>query len=266
VSDEPDNLGEVLGRTASSVVRPTVDPARLVEVELTSPAGKGHAYGRGRHDPELDLKQGPWRFFYEDGTVQSEVEYVGGLGQGPFRAWWEDGSERSRGDLHNDEFHGRWWFRNRDGSWYEADMVDGRTHGRTVYYGPNDMMFAIAEWNHGHRLWQIIRVPDEGWRRIEFREDGEPVDPDGVFLDRHPCPCCSYLTFPPKLPDDSDDEDAWCPVCGWLSDFVQNNQPKASGMPNQYSLIDSRKNFAEHGAAVPGDEQVRPPRDDEVPR
>lgn len=36
-------------------------------------------------------------------------------------------------------------------------------------------------------------------------------------------------------------------------------------MPNMFSLIDSRKNFSQGGAAIPGDTRVRAPLGDEVP-
>ncbi|MEU8779852.1 CPCC family cysteine-rich protein [Streptomyces sp. NPDC048606] len=79
---------------------------------------------------------------------------------------------------------------------------------------------------------------------------------------RRPCPCCGHLVF--------DVEDGWpgchltCPICSWEDDPAQFRRPFRSGGANQWSLVESQRNFVAYGACDQrGRRFVRPPQEDE---
>ena len=58
------------------------------------------------------------------------------------------------------------------------------------------------------------------------------------------CPCCRNLTFDDEPPGTYE----VCPVCGWEDDPVQFKDETYAGGANKVSLVQARKNYAEHGA------------------
>lgn len=59
-----------------------------------------------------------------------------------------------------------------------------------------------------------------------------------------PCPVCDYRTF--AVVGDWD----VCPVCGWVSDPVQEAMPEDPTGANSISLNQARQNFQEYGAVT----------------
>ncbi|MBC7593285.1 MAG: hypothetical protein H7288_05005 [Kineosporiaceae bacterium] len=284
MDDGTDSLEAVLGRTADAVRRPEpVDPARLVSVRVEASESERYAYGKGPQDPISCARHATWRFYYEDAELHSEVEYIDGQlhgvsrvwypdgqiwaeenyvrgkRQGPWTNWHEDGSLKRRGEMKDDQYEGHWFFRNADGSWYEAEMVRGLTHGITRYFGPTGYHFATARWEHGSRLWQYIRRPDFSWWREQWDGGSEPVS--AAPAERAPCPCCGYLTLVVNLP--AENRDWTCPVCRWVMDNAQNHDSRAAG-PNPLTLEQARRSFEESSAANPGDSRVRTPHEEEL--
>lgn len=149
-------------------------PRPPLEVEIAGSEEDGWAYARGFQEPTWETRQGKWQFFFEDGVLSHEESYVNGIRQGLYRGWWNDGTERRTGELRDGSYYGRWWFRDRDGAWHWADMVNGQVHGIVHYFGPNNVHFGTAEWQHGRRLWQDLRRHGgEAWDHVEFEEDGD---------------------------------------------------------------------------------------------
>ena len=66
---------------------------------------------------------------------------------------------------------------------------------------------------------------------------GNYMERDQYLKLPHPCACCGRyeITFDYDI----------CPVCGWESDIVQNNEPDYAGGANDLSLNDYRKKWLE---------------------
>ena len=111
-------------------------------------------------------------------------------------------------------------------------------------------------WNHdGERGWvqpladvdltAVIPFALEAWNRR-----------------RLPCPCCGNVA----LSLDEPLGERRCPVCFWMDDAIQSNDPDHAGAPNGISLTDARAAFGRDGYALDaGRGQVRPPQGDEIP-
>ncbi len=77
-----------------------------------------------------------------------------------------------------------------------------------------------------------------------------------------PCPCCGYLTLPNKPPGTLDG----CPVCSWVDDQIQYENPSSESGCNSVSLETARKNYVSFGAISREElKNVRLPKDYENP-
>ena len=83
-----------------------------------------------------------------------------------------------------------------------------------------------------------------------------------MTADRHPCPCCGYLTLSEPPPGTYE----ICPVCFWEDDAVQFRDPAYEGGANTVSLDQARASFREHGVSeLRFQRSVRPPLPEEHP-
>lgn len=83
-----------------------------------------------------------------------------------------------------------------------------------------------------------------------------------VPFDRFPCFCCAFCTL--RNPAWSSYET--CPVCLWIDDAEQNEDPGFVAGANPVCLAEARRNFALHGAADPNrSAEARHPRIAEIP-
>jgi hypothetical protein len=79
---------------------------------------------------------------------------------------------------------------------------------------------------------------------------------------RLPCVCCGFAA----LSLDEPLGERLCPVCSWIDDPIQNNNPAYGGGVNGVSLNDAREAFSRHGyARVAGRDSVRPAEPNEIP-
>jgi hypothetical protein len=83
-------------------------------------------------------------------------------------------------------------------------------------------------------------------------------------MERYPCPCCDFLTFPVEPGGTY----AGCPVCFWEDDADDFNEPDKGHLGPNYrlSLNQCRENFRRIGANRPEDlPHVRAPLPEEIP-
>ena len=63
-----------------------------------------------------------------------------------------------------------------------------------------------------------------------------------IKSEKHKCPVCGQYEFP------FDNSFFICPVCGWMDDGVQEEEPDYDGGANIYSLNQCRKMWKEEQA------------------
>lgn len=81
----------------------------------------GQKTGEGRF--EHDRQQGPWSYWYEDGTLAMQLEYRAGQFHGPSRSWHANGRESERGTYLDGQESGLWL------RWNEAGDLDRERSG-----------------------------------------------------------------------------------------------------------------------------------------
>jgi hypothetical protein len=76
------------------------------------------------------------------------------------------------------------------------------------------------------------------------------------------CPCCGYEVFPEGAPGSAE----VCPVCFWVDDIDQFEDPEHVGAANRVSLQAARENFRDCGACDPSVVgHTRPPDEERDP-
>jgi uncharacterized protein len=112
----------------------------------------------------LDIKQGHFVYYYENGQKKSEGKYLNNKAEDEWNLWYENGQIKSRGKFIDDRFVGEWnyWFENgykkshgmmvndqRDGEW---DFWNDRGILETKEYYKNGILtHAEAYFDNGIR-------------------------------------------------------------------------------------------------------------------
>jgi len=120
-----------LGSTDSNIIKLTSHDPRLAREARDRGGGNFVArYDNGRPraagDYDADgLRSGPWRFWYEDGHVAREVEYLEGIRERMAREWHPNGVLAAEGFYVGGEREGQW-------RWWDAN---GKLVGEAAYTG-----------------------------------------------------------------------------------------------------------------------------------
>ena len=124
----PEQL-EALGPTSSNIIKLASHDPRLSREARERGGGTfvvRYANGRPRVAGDYDadgLRVGVWRFWYEDGKLAREVEYLGGVREHAAREWHPNGAPAVEGFYVAGEREGRW-------RWWDAT---GRLTGEAAY-------------------------------------------------------------------------------------------------------------------------------------
>jgi len=73
---------------------------------------------------KLDVKQGYFIYYYENGQKSSEGKYLNNKAEDEWNLWYENGQKKSQGKFINDKFEGEW------NSWFENGQK--KSHGKMV--------------------------------------------------------------------------------------------------------------------------------------
>ena len=126
----PEQL-EALGPTSSNIIKLTSHDPRLYREAREKGGGNFVARwpnGRTRVAGDYDadgLRAGVWRFWYEDGRLAREVEYLAGIRERAAREWHPNGTLAAEGFYVGGEREGQW-------RWWDAG---GRPAGEAAYAG-----------------------------------------------------------------------------------------------------------------------------------
>jgi hypothetical protein len=138
--------------------------------------------------------------------------------------------------------------------------------GERIYVSLDDLGALLAELPRlvpGGISWN--RDDTRGWVQAPVDVDLTKVIPFALAAwnrGKLPCACCGYVTLSLNEPLG----ERLCPVCFWIDDPAQNNNPTYSAGRNAVSLNDGRTAFTRSGfARTAGRGKVRPPEADETP-
>jgi antitoxin component YwqK of YwqJK toxin-antitoxin module len=117
-----------LGVTSSGIIKLASNDPLLARDRPVAPFAGMHPNGRIRVAGSYDadgLRTGVWRFWFEDGRPDREIEYLAGVRERGARAWHPSGAPATEGGYMAGEREGIW-------RWWDAQ---GRYLGEATYQG-----------------------------------------------------------------------------------------------------------------------------------
>lgn len=109
---------------------------------------------------------------------------------------------------------------------------------KLVYYFYNYP--ELVEFLTKNCLIPYLGVKEKNWISANKLLKGCKLQEDGyLVIERYPCPCCGYLTYPVKPGGTFD----ICPVCFWEDDELSLDCPEKAFDVNKVSLHDARINY-----------------------
>ncbi len=89
------------------------------------------------------------------------------------------------------------------------------------------------------------------------------VDVNLQNINNYPCPCCENITFEKNTMGNH----LTCPVCLWIDDPIQSNDPDNSNGTNKISVYKAKKNYVKYGAKdKESQSRATEPLPDEIPK
>lgn len=113
------------------------------------------------------LKQGPWKYFYPDGTLKAEGRYQNDLKIGPWKYYFSDGSLEQEGSYILGQPEGLWTWYFPDGSIRrEEQYLSGLADGTSIEYNDTGAVIAQGQYVEG--------LKDGPWTLVinDHREEG----------------------------------------------------------------------------------------------
>jgi uncharacterized protein len=80
-------------------------------------------------------KEGPWKYFYDDGKIKSEGSYANNLETGNWKYLFENGKTEETGGFKNGKYDGMWqWFYENGNIKIEEEYYEGKAEGASAEY------------------------------------------------------------------------------------------------------------------------------------
>lgn len=93
---------------------------------------------------ENNLKTDKWEYFYENGQLEFEEEYVNGVLNGEFKSYYENGGVKVTGHYENDKRTGQWSQHYKNGQVGETGtFVEGVFKGEGRFYYENGKLMKV---------------------------------------------------------------------------------------------------------------------------
>ena len=124
---------------------------------------------------EGDKKIGKWTFFYPDGTISSEEDYVGGQLDGIVLNYDFSGNLIARENWSSGVLNDSSWYFKEGSLWRKGVYSGGVYEGTWLYYFPNGNIEQVGEYENG--------LPNGNWRTYD--EDGKLLE-EGTYVDGLP--------------------------------------------------------------------------------
>lgn len=155
----PDSHPDAPDETAVPVKPEESD--QLLYMSDKYPSGELRSEGTVLKTADGYFVHGHWKYYYRDGTLQDEGEYIRGSKQGTWKKYHQNTVCASQGTFVDDQKHGLWEYFRPDGSLLvRGECFRGEKNGTWTGYFASGNICETTVWQHNAR---------NGWRR---RYDG----------------------------------------------------------------------------------------------
>ena len=140
---------------------------------------KGILLAEGITD-EQGRRQGPWKFFYEDGELRSEGSYKDNLRVGKWKYYFLDGKIEQEGRYANDNPDGTWiWYFDNGQVRKEQEYVRGLEDGNSVEYDYEGKIITKGKYVEG------MKEGEWFFELGDYREEGTYYDDERTGTWKH---------------------------------------------------------------------------------
>ena len=115
------------------------------------------------NDPNLSTQRKMEQFYFSNGNLEYEAEFVNGKLDGTSKVWLEDGTLFSVSQYSNDQPHGAWKRFHPNGKlMFAVNYEYGQKHGVEKWYYENGQVKSEQEFDYGNAHSGIIRWNFDG--------------------------------------------------------------------------------------------------------
>lgn len=95
-------------------------------------------------------KEGKWKYFYSDGKLKAEGNYISNLENGSWKFYFNDGSIEQNGEYKNGKYNGLWkWYYPGNQVKKEENYFNGKEEGESIEYNEFGEVIAKGEFFEG---------------------------------------------------------------------------------------------------------------------
>lgn len=109
-------------------------------------------------------KDGEWREYTPEGTLNQTMTYVKGVADGPVTTYYDDGTVMERGVWRRDHWE-QAYVRNHPNGTKACALTyneDGKRQGKQIYYRANGTLLYEGEWDNGKLQGELARYDEQG--------------------------------------------------------------------------------------------------------
>ena len=97
-----------------------------------------------------DKREGKWSYYYDNGKIQKELNYINGLIEGTVKAYSQDGILIGLTNYVNDDIEGvDIQYYDNGNKEVETNFLNGEKHGKSTYYDEEGNIYMIRYYNYG---------------------------------------------------------------------------------------------------------------------
>lgn len=109
-------------------------------------------------------KDGEWREYTPEGTLNQTMTYVKGVASGPVTTYYDDGTVMERGIWRRDHWE-ETYVRNHPNGTKACALIynaDGKRQGKQLYYRANGTLLYEGDWDNGKLQGELSRFDEQG--------------------------------------------------------------------------------------------------------
>ena len=123
----------------------------------------GCTHINNRNEPNLSSQKMVERYYFSNGNLEYEAEFINGKLDGTNRVWSEDGALYSKSEYSNGQPHGVWIIFHPNGAlMHEVYFEYGLKHGAEKWYYENEQLKSEQNFGYGKPVTDMIRWNPDG--------------------------------------------------------------------------------------------------------
>lgn len=143
-------------------------------------------------------KEGKWKYFYENGKIKAEGNYVSNQEQGQWTFYYNNGNVEQKGEYKNGKYNGLWtWYYENNSVKKEENYYNGKEEGESIEYNDLGEIIAKGEYFEGEKEGEwfyyvndhkeigayVTGLRDGKWK---YYYDNDNLQFEGIYIQGNP--------------------------------------------------------------------------------